>query len=215
EMAKTYQSLCESYSAHTDKILHSYDEVQKDFIDFSSALDITYFDNPYDSMTHFFYSIFYLSQHALSIYIPYGYTGYLNYTLGVYATLEYSLLWNIYVENQNNYDLIKSHQLADVKNLNLIGFPKLDTLAKFLAQTPTQEQQTKRERKQILIAPHHTLTLENFPLYLSNFVRLSEFFLKLPTLYPQIDFIFRPHPLLFIHLIKYEIYGGGAKANPL
>lgn len=207
EMTKTYKSLCESYPEYKDKILHSYDETKKDFIDFSSTLDIAYFDNPYDSMVYKFYTIFYLSQFALSIYMPYGYTGYLNYTLGVYATLEYSLLWNIYVENQNNYELISSHQMAKVENLNIVGYPKLDSLAKFLAQG----QESNKERKQIIIAPHHTLTLEDFPLYLSNFMRLSEFFLKLPKLYPQIDFIFRPHSLLFTHLIRFKIYerGGG------
>lgn len=204
KMAKTYKSLCSSYPQHTNKILCSYDKGKKDFIDYSSTLDIIYFDNPYDSVTHKFYTILYLSQFALTIYIPYGYTGYLNFTVNVYATLAYSLLWNICVENQNNYELIKSHQMAKVENLNIAGYPKLDSLAELLAQ----EQETIKKRKQIIIAPHHTLTLKDFSLYLSNFVRLSEFFLKLPKLYPQIDFIFRPHPLLFTQIIRFKIYGG-------
>ncbi|MDA3969259.1 CDP-glycerol glycerophosphotransferase family protein [Helicobacter ibis] len=50
--------------------------------------------------------------------------------------------------------------------------------------------------KTIIISPHHTIT--NWEgLRLSNFLEFSDFFLELPKLYPQIHFIFRPHPLLF------------------
>ena len=38
-------------------------------------------------------------------------------------------------------------------------------------------------------------------------MRLSDFYLNLPSLYPQIDFIFRPHPLLFTQIIIHKAYG--------
>ena len=38
---------------------------------------------------------------------------------------------------------------------------------------------------------------------LSNFLIYSEFFIDIAKKYTNIDFIFRPHPLLFINLEKY------------
>ena len=55
----------------------------------------------------------------------------------------------------------------------------------------------KRERKTIIIAPHHTIEAKfRNSIGLSNFLEYAELFQELPKKYPQIDFIFRPHPLL-------------------
>lgn len=203
ELLSNHQRLLEAYPTHKDKILCSYDWQSKKFIDFAPMLDVAYFNNPYDLMTHRLYSIGYLSQFTLTLHISYGYMGLLNYGLQVFASLEYSLLWNIYVENQNVYDLIKSSQVAEIQNLKVIGYLKMDKIQPVIESA----KEIQNKRKKIIIAPHHTLTLENFPLYLSNFLRLSDFYLNLPSLYPQIDFIFRPHPLLFTQIIIHKAYG--------
>lgn len=58
-----------------------------------------------------------------------------------------------------------------------------------------------KTRKQILLCPHHTINTKE--LDLSNFLTYSDLFLELPQLYPDVDFIFRPHPLLKYNLTKY------------
>lgn len=59
-----------------------------------------------------------------------------------------------------------------------------------------------------MIAPHHSLTGGfNNILSLSNFDRYAELFLSLPDMYPNINFIFRPHPALFLFLSKNENWG--------
>ena len=55
---------------------------------------------------------------------------------------------------------------------------------------------TPNKRKKIIIAPHHTMT-DWKELQLSNFLVYYEFFLELPKIYSQIDFIFRPHLSVF------------------
>lgn len=65
-----------------------------------------------------------------------------------------------------------------------------------------------KTRKQILLCPHHTINSKE--LDLSNFLTYSDLFLELPKLYPEIDFIFRPHPLLKYNLTK---YCGESKTN--
>ncbi|TLD82017.1 hypothetical protein LS68_003140 [Helicobacter sp. MIT 05-5293] len=204
QMAKTTQTFS-SYS----NVLQSYDADKKTFIDFSNKLDIAFFASPYDSMTHTFYTIAHLSKSTLTIHAPYSYTGGLKYNLNIYASQEYSLLWKIYVENPSTYALIKQHQKAkDINNLSIVGYPKMDALYATLENLAQ-----KQKRKKIIIAPHHTVLKES-PLHISNFLRLSEFFLQLPRLYPQIDFIFRPHPLLFLTIIKHQVIesnGGGGR----
>ena len=55
-------------------------------------------------------------------------------------------------------------------------------------------------RKKILIAPHHTITNKILPL--SNFLKLKDYILDLPNRFPDVDFVFRPHPLLFVNMIN-------------
>jgi len=63
-------------------------------------------------------------------------------------------------------------------------------------------------RKRIIIAPHHTVADEFKETFgLSNFLKYADFFLNLPRIYPEIDFIFRPHPLLFVTLEREDVCG--------
>lgn len=199
QMQKTSKSLS-SYP----NVLQSYNVEQKIFMDFSDKFDMVCFDSPYDTMTHTFYTIGYLSKNTLTFHIPYGFMGNLKYDLSIFSSLEYSLLWRVYVENLSNKSLIEEYQATDIDNLCVIGFPKMDTLKDIIEQYSPQMQRPTR-RKKIIIAPHHTV-YSDFSLKLSNFVDFSEFFLELPLHYPQIDFIFRPHPLLFLALLRHKIY---------
>ena len=58
-------------------------------------------------------------------------------------------------------------------------------------------------RKVILIAPHHSVipTVDS-GLCLGNFLNYKDFFLRLPVIYPEVDWILRPHPHLRLNLIK-------------
>ena len=74
----------------------------------------------------------------------------------------------------------------------VIGYSKMDALAKC--------KKTERTRKRIIISPHHTIKHPSLPL--SNFMTYYNLILELPDMYPDVDFIFRPHPLLFTNLIN-------------
>ncbi|EJY2157087.1 CDP-glycerol glycerophosphotransferase family protein, partial [Campylobacter coli] len=89
-------------------------------------------------------------------------------------------------------------QMHQVKNLKLSGYSKMDSLN-------NKNQLSKKTQPIIILAPHHTVQ-KDFALKLSNFLRFSDFYLKLPTIYPNVHFIFRPHPLLFINLENNKIW---------
>ncbi|AWI34726.1 hypothetical protein CDV25_08070 [Helicobacter apodemus] len=99
QMEKTSKSLS-SYP----NVLQSYNVEQKIFMDFSDKFDMVCFANPYATMTYTFH-------------IPYGFTGNLKYDLSIFSSLEYSLLWRVYVENLSNKSLIKEYQAIDAENL--------------------------------------------------------------------------------------------------
>lgn len=109
------------------------------------------------------------------------------------------MTWLVFAETKYLYDLTKEICDNGGRNAVLVGYAKMDSLALL--------DNIESKRKKIIIAPHHTagVQFDNF-LPLSNFLSYADLFLELPNLYPDIDFVFRPHPLLFIHLEKFNAW---------
>ena len=115
-----------------------------------------------------------------------------------------SLYWKIFTETELNQDEYNNFQKIKGKNTFLSGYCKMDTYSNYKKAT---------DKTTIMIAPHHSVEGGfNDTLGLSNFYNYSELFLKLPELYPQINFIFRPHPALFM-LLAQKKYWGEEKVN--
>lgn len=196
QLNKTYTTFCQKYGEKY--VRSSLNQQNNSFIDFTSDFDIVCFANPYDLMTDKLFSIKYYAQKGiLPVYVNYG-------TMPDYYAREHiinldslNLCWKVFVDTQENLkDVIK---YTDIKGENAVlsGYCKMDSLNKV--------QKKSLERKKIIIAPHHTVNMPNFPL--SNFLEYADFFLELPAKYPQIDFVFRPHPLLFVTLSKESLWG--------
>ena len=187
--------------AYKSLILHSFDKTNSIFIDFSQDIDIVCSANPYDEMTLPLYSIKNLAQKGiLSFFISYGFMPDYYARKHIINRLELNLCWKVFVDTLYNLNECKQYTRIKGKNAILTGYAKMDTLARF--------KPTKKERKKIIIVPHHTISAQYNPaLQLSNFLRYADFFLELYKRYPQIDFVFRPHPLLVIALAKDEYWG--------
>ena len=193
QMEKTYNTFSHKYG---EKVHKSYQNNK--FIDFSNDIDIAFFNSPYDGMTFPLYSIsYYASKKVLTCYTGYGYTISNWHHKLVKHTYTYNILWKIFALEK--YELVSFNKNArGGTNAILTGYCKMDTLAKY-------KKNMKKKRKKIIIAPHHTI--KKWDLTLSNFLRYADFFLTLPKKYPDIDFVFRPHPLLFITLAQPNIWG--------
>lgn len=194
QMNKTYKSLSKKYK----NVFMAYDKASDKFIDWHTKIDICIFANPYDGMTKDIYTVEYLSKYALCVHIPYGYSGCLSYNKRLYKSDEYSKFWRIYVENNQTYKLIKKYKKSPINNLFVSGYPKMDMLKQY-----------KRQNKQIqiMITSHHTITPWRKGLNISQFLRFADYYLTLPKKYPDIKFIFRPHPLLFVKLEQNDMWG--------
>lgn len=131
--------------------------------------------------------------------VNYGFFRSLYDRLNLISKPVYSLYWKVFVETNYNLDEFKNYSLIKGENAILSGYCKMDSFVGKVKKSTT---------KTIMIAPHHSLPGGfNNVLALSNFKKYAKLFLKLPDLYPNINFIFRPHPALFSFLSEEKQWG--------
>ena len=174
-------------------------EKEKDKTDIKKIADIIIPTLPYD-VSHKKYNLRNLIKlKILPAYINYGYFR-SKYDRELISSGTYSSYWKIFVENEYNLQEYKDFEKINGLNCVLAGYCKMDLYKNDIEQT--------KEKKTVMIAPHHSVEGGfNDILSLSNFYKYAEFFLDLPKLYPNINFIFRPHPALFLCLEKEEFWG--------
>lgn len=187
QMKKTFKF----YSEKFPNVYLSYDMNNSCFIEnILAENDIVFACSPYDDMTHLFYQINTLKNTNLVIYFDYGPIVSNWYIM---QTGNHLILHHIY----KYYTYYASSFSRQFKNSIVCGCLKMDSLANI--------KKYHYEKKRIIIAPHHTIDICS-DITFSNFLAYHDFFLSLPEKYPQIEWIFRPHPLLFINLKKYNIW---------
>lgn len=200
ELDKTYQALKEKYpfakkavDVKDGKIVHYNDVIDcADIVCYPSPYNVSYsLYNPYHAAR----------QGILSIHINYGFFR-SKYDRIVYQIDNYNNFWKVFLETEYNLEEYRRFGQCNAANAVLTGYAKMDGLASF------QKQMNSSSRKKIILAPHHSVKDgENAILALSNFERYADFFLSLPERYPEIDFIFRPHPVLFPVLSRENKWG--------
>lgn len=181
---KSYRAL---YDRYGNKVKRGYEpEIDKyidlvdDKYDFIISTEAYYhLCHPYFLPSHFF------KTDTLHILIHYGIFMTQN-ILKTVSTVLYSSFWKVYVENSLILEAIKERAVLKGRNVYAAGYPRMDALEDIHID--------KSDRLCIMIAPHHGSipnAVEGKP---ANIVKYADFFLTLPERYPNIDFIFRPHP---------------------
>lgn len=192
----TYQSLKKEYKNNVNP---GYNIKSKKFYDYSDKMDIVNFHDPYDCVSHEYFKVKYLlDKDILPFYITYSFSV-TKYFREKIKLDPYNLFWAIFVENKYSLEELKKYQPLKGKNAIVTGYCKMDNFPKY-------KQKNNSKQKTIILAPHHTV-INWKSLMISNFLEYSDFFLKLPQLYPNIKFIFRPHPLLRTQLNRPDIWG--------
>ncbi|HCU01665.1 MAG: hypothetical protein UR66_C0017G0010 [Candidatus Moranbacteria bacterium GW2011_GWE1_35_17] len=192
-----------SFNQAYDSLFKKYQKVFKgyendEFCDFLEKADIFYFPTPYNGMTYEYFEMeHFKNKDALLFYINYAYPV-VKFAREIISLPTHDYFWKIFIENKGYISELKKYQLFKGKNAVISGYCKMDGLA--------NQEIIQRQRKKIIIAPHHTISDWKL-LKISNFLKYHKFFLELPKLYPNIDFVFRPHPLLIVQLRKPEFWG--------
>lgn len=193
---RTLLQLREKYGA--ERVLEGYDYENNEYIDYTDSFDVMTTNNPYDAMAHPYFQIKYWADKYIPIfYISYFYMGRCNVSVDNLKMPEFNMFWKIFSENNSVKQLAGKYQKIKGKNIVVSGYPKLDGLANITPQL--------RKRKCVIIAPHHTIF--DSDTQCGGFLEYSDDLLALPEKYPDIDFVFRPHPLLIQNLKKQEFWG--------
>lgn len=195
---KVYHSAVEFFeNKYPGNVICGYNEEWDEFLELGEEYPIVFFSNPYIKMAHPYHEVqYFLDKNVLTLYVNYGFAA-VKYGRNIMQLDFYNYIWKVFLDSEINRKDLKKYQPIQAKNAVVTSYIKMDELSKV--------EIVKRDRKKIIICPHHTVMGWD-ALDISNFLRYSELFVELPSLYPQIDFVFRPHPLLFNNLIANRIW---------
>lgn len=193
-LQQAFKALEETYG---ERVICGYDSKCDEYLELGNEYRLIFFSNPYRNMVSYYHSIDYFeNKDILTLYSDYGFPA-VKYARRVYKTDFYNKVWKVFTDSKINYKELVKYQPIHGSNSYITGYLKMDKLA-YATIEP-------RERKRVLICPHHTVMGWN-ALDISNFQKYKEFFIELPRMFPEIDFVFRPHPLLFVNLINKHIW---------
>ncbi|MBO4521352.1 MAG: hypothetical protein J5787_09120 [Alphaproteobacteria bacterium] len=192
---KTYAALKEKYG---ENVVSGFNKELNDYINFDDRFDLVTTMNPYEEYAHPLSS----TRHFAEAGIPSFFVNYMPFlTEGQHIMrkqAQKNLTWKIFAQEKYELDSLTDNHLAGT-NVVSLGWPKMDALAEI--------KKKKRNRKKIILAPHHSLSINTYHPKTATFEKYAEFFLTLPEKYPQIDWVFRPHPVLFDNLKKLPGWG--------
>lgn len=193
-LQKSFEAL---NAAYPSRVICGYDAGWDRYLEIEDEYELVFFSNPYGNMVQYCHRInYFLDRKVLTLYADYGFPA-VKFARRVFNTDFYNYVWKVFTDSKINYHNLCLFQPIHGRNAFISGYIKMDKLANATINL--------RNRKKILICPHHTVMGWN-ALDISNFSKYSELFIRLPKQYPDIDFVFRPHPLLFINLKNKQIW---------
>lgn len=188
---RTLRELTDKYGS--SRVLSGYNVQTQECIDYTDRFDLASTNTPYDDLTEdCFKSRYWASKGIPVFYIPYFYMGLCRVTKENLQMVDFNFFWKVFVPNHFTKSLAKEYMANKGKNLMVTGYPKLDKISSVV---------NPPGRKLVIIAPHHLIG--DSVLDRGGFREYAKFLQNLPSKYPQVDFIFRPHPQLFVTLKKY------------
>ncbi len=188
---KTYKELHEKYKGY---VRTGYNLENSEFLEIKDSYDLIFFSTPYKECVHpYHYIDSFLDKDILIAYMDYGFPA-VKYAEYVYSTDLYSKVWVAFIDSEITLKMLTKAQLINGTNAVVVGYSKMDSLEHANIEK-------NKNRKKIVICPHHTVTGWK-PLDISNFEKYESLYLNIANDFPNIDFIFRPHPLLFTNMIN-------------
>lgn len=184
------------------KVLKTYDKENDIWLDVKKecAPDIIFWGFPYDKQTKDEYFITSYPE-VLACYVPYFF-GTVS-CLWAFDLLFHNLLWILFCESSFHKEMYEYKERRRGENVYVSGYPPVD---KFLYSSSSNFQWKIKDRNfyRLIWAPHHTIDKDGY----SNFLVYSQIMLDIVKKYENnIQFVFKPHPLLRTKL--YELKGWG------
>ena len=160
------------------------------WMDYLDDADFVFYSTPYTLSDMRYNPGWDLNKSVLSLYANYSYNV-TQYGIGYYRHEVFANFWRVLLESESALQEFSRLSASHGSNASVTGYFKMDDLALHASDNYA------KKRKRVIIAPHHSFKGGfNDSLAISNFLEYSELFAALPGMYPDIDFVFRPHPYL-------------------
>ena len=194
-LVRCYEEFKGQYAEHI--VVSPYED---DKTNLKKIADVVFLPVPYAVSHEKFFIRNIIKQGILPAYVNYSFYNAVFDRIRLISSQEFGLFWKIFVDAAANMPEFAKYSLVQGKNAILTGYCKMDDYQ--------NHPRAVKKRKTIMIAPHHSIEGGfNDIIALSNFLKYAGLFLSLPDLYPDIDFIFRPHPALFPLLCEAKFWG--------
>ena len=192
--AKALETLRPRYG---DAVRALYDPDAKNCEGLEGRTDVVFTSIVYEDQSLPSFATEAMSAYALVVAISYGYSGlFVNNVRKTIFLPNIVLAWRFVLSNPDTLGEWTRHNPLLKRNAVVCGYAKMDRFEDVRAVPAGRGAGEKR----ILICPHHSIERDTDGLRLSTFLSFADFFLRLPGLYPDVKFVFRPHPLLFARL---------------
>lgn len=187
-------SYCKNNNLHYIK---GYDFENEEYLNIdSSEYDIVVYTQPYDT-GYTGWCIDNFIKNSIFIYTPYGLP--LGKQLVLHDTYLTNIAWKIFAANDMDQEILKKEITSKTNNVVVTGAAIYDQLQ---IANVNKSPWKSSDKKRIIWAPHHSIDSKN-SFSTSNFERLCWDMINLAKSYRnEIEFIFKPHPLLKERLIK-------------
>ena len=160
--------------------------------------DVVFLPQPYAFTQSFLYGSDYWRRFSRIAYVHYG-IPIADLPEMQYQAPFYIHCWRIFVESAGHRELWQRHNPALCERTVVTGHPKTDVY-RTAAQTSGLWKLPQAE-KRIIWAPHFTVSRDKTPHSFSNFFEYYDFFVHYAASHPDIEFVLRPHPELFEHMV--------------
>jgi len=195
------------------KYISGWDAQRQLFIDITETInpDFIFFSHPYP-ISH---KNFNLTSHldVLSCWVPYSVRQESLYK-DMFDQLYHNIFWRNYSESAIHLKISKSSARNKGRNVCITGHPIIDAIVAAKPHNGSWVPQEK-PKKRIIWSPHWTIRgYASSPLNWATFLRYSDLMLELAVAYEdQIQFAFKPHPLLRSVLEKDNLWGKSKTEN--
>lgn len=186
------------------KIVNSFDSKTQTWLDLEKDIkpDIIFITNPHKLTLPQYYIKSFLNK--LTCYVPY-----FEQTCDDYSTHfnneTVNRCWCVFQINELHRQISKKHSFVLGRNVIVTGYPAMEPF--YSGEYITSNVWRNNGKKKIIIAPHHSIE-NSTKLSNATFLTNADYFVELAKLYKtDVDFAFKPHPLLKQKLYEHKEWG--------
>ena len=176
------------YGYDPDKNIYKSGSIWKDY-------DIVFFDTPWFESVPVLQKE-YIGKYALTCYIPYSFMAVDEKVLH-YMMPNHAYAWKVFVETPWQKEQFQIHNVMKGANVESFGYPKLDTYGIEVSNPDcVWKSGLNPNCHRIIWAPHWTVYNSTVIGQFSTFHLIYDKMLDYAKSHPEIDWLFKPHPVL-------------------